>query len=45
MEYEDLVSATLLGLGYFTETSIKLKEGTSEVLELDAVATPGRRHL
>lgn len=39
-EYEDLISAVLMGLGHFVECSLKLKEGTSEVLELDTVATP-----
>ena len=39
-QYEDLVAAALMALGYFSETRIILKKGSSEVLELDAVATP-----
>lgn len=38
--YEDLIAAVLLGAGYFTETRITLKDGSTEVLELDCVATP-----
>lgn len=44
-DYEDLVSATLIGLGYFVEASLKLKEDTTEVLELDAVATSSKSPL
>ncbi len=39
-QYEDLVCACLLCLGYFIEPRIKLREGGVEVLEMDVVATP-----
>jgi hypothetical protein len=39
-DFEDFVAACLLGLGYFIETNITLKEGTTEVLQLDVVASP-----
>jgi hypothetical protein len=39
-QYEDLVTATLKALGYFTEPRLTFREGTHEVLELDVVATP-----
>jgi len=39
-DYEDLVAACLIGLGYFIETNLHLRAGTTEVLELDMVATP-----
>lgn len=39
-QYEDLVAACLKALGYFTETRLVLREGGTEVLELDVVATP-----
>lgn len=38
-QYEDMVASWLQALGYFTETRIKLREGTSELLELDVVAS------
>ncbi|MEQ1891804.1 MAG: hypothetical protein ABL998_04615 [Planctomycetota bacterium] len=38
-DYEDLVASCLLGLGFFIETSLTLREETTEVLELDVVAT------
>ncbi|MBZ5513793.1 MAG: hypothetical protein LAN62_02925 [Acidobacteriia bacterium] len=34
------MSASLMGLGYFVETRLKLREGSKEILELDVVATP-----
>ena len=39
-DYEDFVAACLIGLGYFIETNLHLRAGTTEVLELDIVATP-----
>lgn len=39
-QYEDFVSACLIALGYFIETRIELKTHTSQILELDIVATP-----
>lgn len=39
-QFEDFVSASLMGLGYFVETRLTLREGTKEILELDVVATP-----
>lgn len=39
-DYEDLIAAILLTLGYFTETRVVLRAGKKEVLELDVVATP-----
>jgi len=39
-EYEDLVGACLLALGYFVETNLHLRDGTVEILELDVIATP-----
>ncbi|RMH27506.1 MAG: hypothetical protein D6692_07590 [Planctomycetota bacterium] len=39
-DYEDLVGAYLLALGYFIETNLHLREGTVEILELDIIATP-----
>jgi hypothetical protein len=38
--YEDLVAGCLIALGYFIETNLHLREGTTEGLELDVVATP-----
>lgn len=38
--YEDLVTACLIGLGFFVEANLHLRDGTSEILELDVVATP-----
>lgn len=39
-QYEDLITASLKALGYFTETRLTFREGGQEVLELDVVATP-----
>lgn len=39
-DYEDLVGAYLIALGYFIETNLHLREGTVEILELDIIATP-----
>jgi len=41
-DYEDLLAATLLALGYFCERSLHLREESTEVLELDVLATPSR---
>jgi hypothetical protein len=38
-DYEGLVSAYLIALGYFIETNLHLREGTVEILELDIIAT------
>ncbi len=39
-QYEDYVAACFTALGYFIETRVKLRKDSSEVLELDVVATP-----
>lgn len=39
-QYEDLVTACFMALGYFAETRVVLRDDLSEVLELDLVATP-----
>jgi hypothetical protein len=39
-QYEDYVAATLRANGYFIESRVVLREGGSEVLELDVVGTP-----
>src|SRR4051812_6024939 len=39
-QYEDYIAATLRASGYFIESRIVLREGGSELLELDVVATP-----
>ena len=39
-QYEDLITACILGLGYFVESNLHLREESTEVLELDVVATP-----
>lgn len=38
--YEDLITACLVGLGYFVEANLHLRDNTTEILELDVVATP-----
>ncbi len=38
--YEDLITACLTGLGFFVEANLHLREETTEILELDVVATP-----
>lgn len=38
--YEDLISACLTGLGFFVEANLHLRDDTTEILELDVVATP-----
>jgi len=38
-DYEDLVASCFLGLGYFIETNLVLRDDTTDVLELDVVAT------
>ena len=43
-QYEDLVVAGLRALGYFVESQMILRESSKEVLEIDAVATPGGGH-
>lgn len=44
-DYEDLVGAYLIALGYFIETNLHLREGTVEILELDIIATPATNPL
>lgn len=39
-QYEDFVSAALTALGFYLERRLTLKDGGTEILELDAVATP-----
>jgi hypothetical protein len=39
-EYEDQIAAALLALGYYLEARLILKQGSEEVLEYDAIATP-----
>ena len=41
-QYEDLIVATLLASGYYTESRLIMKDGENktEILELDALATP-----
>lgn len=38
--YEDLIAACLTGLGFFVEANLHLRDETTEILELDVVATP-----
>lgn len=38
--YEDLIAACLTGLGFFIEANLHLRDQSTEVLELDVVATP-----
>jgi hypothetical protein len=38
--FEDLITACLTGLGFFVEANLHLREETTEILELDVVATP-----
>ena len=38
--YEDMVTAYLSTMGYFTESNLTLKQDNRDVLELDIVATP-----
>jgi hypothetical protein len=38
--YEDLIVACLSSLGFFVEAHLHLRDGGTEVLELDVVATP-----
>lgn len=38
--YEDLITACLTGLGFFVEANLHLRDDTTEILELDVVATP-----
>lgn len=38
--YEDLIAACLTGLGFFVEANLHLRNETTEILELDVVATP-----
>lgn len=40
LTYEDLITACLTGLGFFVEANLHLREDTTEILELDIVATP-----
>jgi len=45
-EYEDYVCACLVALGYFTESRMILRKESTEILELDIVATPsGKTYL
>ncbi len=39
-DYEDLVIAALISLGYYFEARLTLRDGSEEVLELDAIVTP-----
>lgn len=39
-DYEDFVAAWLQVLGYFVETRLLLRSGSTEILELDVVASP-----
>lgn len=39
-DYEDFVSSCLLSMGYYIEYRVELKKESTQVLELDIVATP-----
>jgi hypothetical protein len=39
-QFEDLITACMWGLGYFTETRLVLQKQSAQVLEFDSVATP-----
>lgn len=40
LDYEDMVIAALIGLGYYVEGRLIFKDGGEEILEFDAIATP-----
>jgi hypothetical protein len=42
-DFEDCLVACLRKLGYFTESSVTLREDKIEVLEIDAIATPSSK--
>lgn len=44
-DYEDLVAAYLIALGYFIESKLHLRKASVEVAELDIIATPVKNPL